>query len=516
MNAEPRLPLAGDLRYAPHAAMDDRAKVLLHGIEQSREGFALTDAAGCFTYMNPEHLRIFGFKDQIEVLGKPWQILYPTESLARMGMEVFPALQAEGHWHGVIPARRLDGVIFSEDLTLSILPGGGIACNCRDRSSEVQMLERLATSEALFHAFVDHLPLAIAIKTTAGAYIFVNRQGAVIFEAILDSAIGHRASELFPPEIAEQIEQVDREVLRSGGAVKSQLVLLRNNEDLVLEAVTFPIVDRAGQVNNIGGIYVDITQRMRMEREVAKVAERQGDLIAMQREFVALVSHEFRTPLTVMQGSHYLLRKRVGHGSDDKVARYFDLQEESIQALRKLVDQVLLLNRLEYSTENIELTTISVTDLITTIVTRFNDSTLAVHPRLRLTCAVPPDLTLRADETLIRAALENLISNAIKYSAASTKVAIHVSTAKDELVIGISDEGRGIPLQQQHKMFAAFFRASNVGTTPGTGLGLSIVKRAVECHRGRIEFSSAEGAGTTFQLFFPLNDPTPMTSSSLQ
>ncbi len=163
--------------YTPFTAVDDRARKLQHGIEKSREGFALTDAAGCFTYVNPEHLVMFGFKDQSELLGQSWEILYSPESVARIQTEVFPALQSQGHWHGVVPARRKDGVIFSEDLTLSILSDGGIACNCRDRSSEVVLHERLAASETLFRSFVDHVPAAVTIKQANGQCIFLNRHG---------------------------------------------------------------------------------------------------------------------------------------------------------------------------------------------------------------------------------------------------------------------------------------------------------------------------------------------------
>jgi signal transduction histidine kinase len=238
-------------------------------------------------------------------------------------------------------------------------------------------------------------------------------------------------------------------------------------------------------------------------------AERQGDLITLQREFVSMVSHEFRTPLTAMQGSYYLLRKRLGQGSDEKVTRYLDMQAESIQTLKELVDQVLFLNRLEYNLGELELKPLPVADFVTALVTRFNDTTLTADPRLALTCTVAPDLTLSVDETLFRAALENLISNALKFSPASTKVTLEVSAARGELAVRISDQGRGIPLHQQDKVFSSFFRASNVGVTPGTGVGLAIVKRAVDSHHGRIEFTSAEGVGTTFQLYLPLQPPVP-------
>ncbi len=502
----PPLIVGSVVDYTPFTAVDDRSKKLLHGIEKSREGFALTDAAGCFTYLNLEHLHMFGFKDQSELLGKSWAILYPPESVARIQAEVFPVLQSQGYWHGVMPALRKDGAIFSEDLTLSILPDGGITCNCRDRSSEVELHARVAASETLFHSFVDHVPSAVTIKQPDGRCIFLNRHGSEILGITHESIIGRRADEVVPAD-ANQIEKVDSEILRTGKAVSQLGVYHRPEGDMELEVVKFPIFDHAGQLHQIGGIYLDVTQRRQLEREAAKVADHQGELLTMQREFVSMISHEFRTPLTAIQGAHYLLRKRIDQADDEKVTRYFDLQAESIQALKELVDQVLFLNRLEYSMGELEMKPLAIADLITSIVTRFNDTTLTSDPRLQLTCTVAPDLTLNADESLLSAAFENLISNAIKYSPSSTKVLIRVATVDGQLAFSISDKGRGIPQKQQAKVFSAFFRASNVGVTPGTGLGLAIVKRAVDSHHGRIEFTSAEGAGTTFHLYFPLHQP---------
>jgi len=499
--------------YTPFTAVDDHSKKLLHGIEKFRAGFALTDATGCFTYVNPEHLRMFGFKDPTELLGQSWEGLYSPESVARIQTEVFPVLQSHGHWHGVIPARRKDGVIFSEDLTLSILPDGGIACNCRDCSSEVELHERLAASEALFRSFVDNVPAAVTIKQANGRCIFFNRYGSDMLGIAQEVMIGHNAKEVVPIH-ANQIEQLDSEVLRTGKAVNLPGVFHRPEGDIELEMVKFPIRDPAGQVQQIGGIYLDVTQRRRLERKAVEVADRLSELLNMQREFVAMISHEFRTPLTAIQGAHYLLRKRIDQTADEKVTRYLDLQGEAIQVLKELVDQVLFLNRLEYSMEELELKPLPIADLITSIVARFNDTTLTADSRLLLTCTVAADLTLNADKSLLSAAFENLISNAIKYSPSSTKVSIHVATVDGQLAFRISDKGRGIPQKQQAKVFSAFFRASNVGVAPGTGLGLTIVKRAVDRHFGRIEFNSAEGAGTTFQLYFPLNQPAAASPAS--
>jgi len=103
----------------------------------------------------------------------------------------------------------------------------------------------------------------------------------------------------------------------------------------------------------------------------------------------------------------------------------------------------------------------------------------------------------------VKAAVENLVSNGLKYSALGSRVKVCVSSEPQGWVVEVLDEGRGIPLEDQASLFRPFFRAGNTGTVPGTGLGLVIVRRAVDFHGGRIEFESRENQGTRFVLHFP-------------
>ncbi|NES92683.1 sensor histidine kinase KdpD, partial [Okeania sp. SIO2B9] len=108
------------------------------------------------------------------------------------------------------------------------------------------------------------------------------------------------------------------------------------------------------------------------------------------------------------------------------------------------------------------------------------------------------------DEKLIRHILNNLLSNAIKYSPTGGKVNFQLTLNDREAIFLIKDEGIGIPVENQKKLFDSFYRASNVGKIAGTGLGLSIVKQCVDLHNGTIDFASEIGKGTTFRVEIPL------------
>jgi signal transduction histidine kinase len=227
----------------------------------------------------------------------------------------------------------------------------------------------------------------------------------------------------------------------------------------------------------------------------------------MQREFISMVSHEFRTPLTAIQGAQYLLEKLLKESASlsapvaAKAERWLGLQASGLTTLKKLVDQVLVLNRIEHMTGEASLAVLSPGDVLLETVGRFNDSMDA--PRVVLQNDVPPGYSASMDPGLVKAATENLISNGLKYSGLEKPVTVRVYTEPEGWAVDVVDQGRGIPQEDHANLFRPFFRAGNVGTVPGTGLGLAIVMRAVDFHGGRVEFESKDNMGTTFRLHFP-------------
>jgi signal transduction histidine kinase len=108
------------------------------------------------------------------------------------------------------------------------------------------------------------------------------------------------------------------------------------------------------------------------------------------------------------------------------------------------------------------------------------------------------------DEKLLLHILNNLLTNAIKYSPQDTIVSFYCNVQDEEVIFEIQDEGIGIPIEDQNRLFETFHRATNVGNIPGTGLGLVIVQRSVELHGGKIMVKSEVGVGTTFRVILPL------------
>jgi signal transduction histidine kinase len=217
-----------------------------------------------------------------------------------------------------------------------------------------------------------------------------------------------------------------------------------------------------------------------------------------------MVSHEFRTPLTSIQGVHYLLGKKaeaLPSNLRDEHKRLLGMQELALGTLKELVDQVLLLNRIEHMSTDTVPRMVALEEFVRRIVTNLNIS--LADERIRLEVNLPHDYTAALDEGQIRAALENLISNALKYSPEQAPVEVQVAAVGESWRVSVIDRGRGIPAADHGKLFQPFHRASNVGRVPGTGLGLTIIRRVVDFHLGTLDFASEVGVGTSFTLTFP-------------
>jgi signal transduction histidine kinase len=497
-------------------ALNDQASTLLRGIEQSREGFMVTNALGRVVYMNGETLKLFGLQSALEVLGWPWETLHDAAAVALIKAEALPELGRSGSWSGNITVRLGTGPERHQNMILSVMPDGSVVWSSRDCTEELSMRTRLIESERLFHNVVEHLPSGLLIKHLDGRYAYINpraREYVTMDALAVQKAADPSASPMMPEilnqtdhdllskELAERIRAADETVSITKRTLVEDFQGTVAESSRIFRAVRFPVLDENQEVWRVAALLDDVTDQHQLQRDMKDLIERRGQLLTMQREFVSLVSHEFRTPLAALQGTLYLLRKHLKAEGDGKLTRYLELQTNALATLKDLVDQVLLLNRIEHATGEAKLAEIDLVGLINRLVLEFNDS--AATPRVRIEFPPKGRCPLQLDESLIRAAVDNLISNALKYSPADSEVLVSLAPTATGCRVSVRDRGRGVPESDQIRLFQPFFRASNVGTTSGTGLGLTIVKRAAELHGGSAGLISSAGDGSTFFIDLP-------------
>ena len=251
----------------------------------------------------------------------------------------------------------------------------------------------------------------------------------------------------------------------------------------------------------------DITERKQAEAELLKALAREKELGQLKSNFVAMVSHEFRTPLGVILSSAEILDT------------YFDQldpadRQEQLRSIQKntrrmaaLMEEVLLLGmveagRLDFKPAPLDLRVFGERLVDELLSATDHKCSIRFTPR-----GLPPDAV--ADDRLLRHIFSNLLGNAVKYSAPGGLVEFELERRGTVAVGVVRDHGLGIPAPDLARLFDAFYRAENVRGVPGTGLGLTIVKRCVELHGGKVQVESALGAGTTVTVTLPLFTSSP-------
>jgi len=244
---------------------------------------------------------------------------------------------------------------------------------------------------------------------------------------------------------------------------------------------------------------LDVTDRHAAEEETRDALERQRELNELKSRFVSLTSHEFRTPLATILSAAQLLRNYLERLPAADREEVFDSIEGAVKRMTQMLDNVLLLGRIDSRMLRYEPRPAEVRMLCETIAQEVSRAQPPGAGRLELRLDLPERLLL-LDERLLRHILQNLLGNAFKYSPEGGVVSLEAHQTGDELHLAVADRGIGIPSVEIPHLFEAFHRASNVGNIPGTGLGLSIVRQAVGLHGGRIDVDSEPGVGTTFRV----------------
>lgn len=229
---------------------------------------------------------------------------------------------------------------------------------------------------------------------------------------------------------------------------------------------------------------------------------------ALQKTFISVVSHELKTPVSIIKGYAGTLQRQDANWSPEIVQESLQVIEEEADNLTSLIDSLLEVSRLQAGTFNLEISDdVSLPSIVRSTVRKFSSQTDNHTFNVDFPDAFP---MLTGDERRLAQVLNNLVSNAIKYSPDGGEIRIYGVEHPEHVTLSVQDEGIGIPNHEQHRIFQKFSRLDNALSrkTEGTGLGLFLSKSIVEAHNGRIWFGPNEtGNGTTFTFSLP-KEPT--------
>jgi PAS domain S-box-containing protein len=439
----------------------------------------------------------------------------------------------KGHEHEAIPelTRRMQELAREADIGLTqairipMISGDTVvgmiyvfqSGNYRFRSDASNLLRSFADQAAIAVKNARLYEQVIAEKQRLDAILDQSADGVMILDPHLEitvfntalsrmtgwpseEAIGHRHDEVICWETLEtdmdlQMALANGWPLPNAAHLYVEGELERPDRSLVRLGITYaPLLDSNGRMTDIIANVRDLT-RYREEQE-------------LQKTFISVVSHELKTPVSIIKGYAGTLRRREANWPREVLDEYHAVIEEEADQLTELINRLLDASRLQAGTFKLEMDEIWLLDLAQSVARKFSSQT----EKHTIMVDFPDDFpVILGDERRLIQVFNNLVSNAIKYSPEGGEIEIRGMVRPDHVLISVRDQGIGIPKHEEHRIFEKFARLDNALSrkTEGTGLGLFLTKAIVEAHHGRIWFNSNlqdDGAGqkgTTFTFCLP-------------
>ncbi len=379
------------------------------------------------------------------------------------------------------------------------------ASESRLRTLNLTLETRVMQRTAELRGIIRHSPLAIFTRTMDGRIKIANEEFEKFAGKSRAEIIGRVDHEILPPDFLSFIREVDAKVKTSRQASSFEQTIEDAKGDRVFYFIGFPIFNPALEIEAIGGIIKDMTDRRKIEKEKSELVMRErlaNEASRLKSEFLANMSHEIRTPINGIIGMTKLLSET--RLADDQI-RMLRTVESSSSVLLATINDILDLSKIEAGRLELESVTFHLRDLVTDVIECY-DPLIKAKGMDFLRPDVIPDVWLEGDPGRIRQILNNLLSNALKFTGGGY-IRLTVETLSEgnetDLKFSVEDTGIGLSADVQSKLFQKFYQGdtSTARKFGGTGLGLAICKRLVEVMNGQIDVTSTPGKGSCFTFF---------------
>ncbi len=460
-------------------------------VDASPDAVLLIDDDGLIVSANKHCLEVFGVPPE-DLVGQQVETLVPAA--VRPG---HPKRRAsfEGV-HGGRPmgllqlaAARADGTEFPAEISLAKVSTDEATYVCatvRDVSSRVLEQER-------FRSLLEAAPDAMVIVDEKAEIVLVNRQVVNLFGYEPDELLG-RPIETLVPERYRQGHHALRDGflghpgVRPMGSGRELYAVRKDGSEFAVEISLSPLLTEEGIL--VSAAVRDITERLRLQREADRLRD----------ELVATVSHELRTPLTSIIGYVELMMDLGEEAISEPARRMLEVIERNANRELRLVNDLLDLS-------SIDVTTVDEPQRVSlgTIASSSVEGVVASSKSIPVSVQVPGGLYVEGDPLRLAQVVDNLVANALKFSADGGEVVVAGGRQGDEVWLEVRDRGTGIAAEELPRIFDRLFRSADAvrDQVPGAGLGLTIARAIVDAHHGRISANSTPGEGTIVRVVLP-------------
>jgi Signal transduction histidine kinase len=352
-------------------------------------------------------------------------------------------------------------------------------------------LQDIASERSRMRLLVNRLSDGVLATDREMRLVLCNPVSCQLLSVEGPTPIGQPLASLHPPEpVVALVRQSLEDGSLSERSAEVTVTLPAETEPRILSVRCTPLTDRGTLVLGTLTVLQDITEQKRSDQ--------------LKSDFVSLVAHEIRSPLSSILMQLEVVRDGLAGPVTPKQTEILERVASRVQSLVDMASELLDLSRIEAGLLAEEREAV---DLVPLVRERLEQLIpLAEQKQLTLSFeAQPAEALLTASRRAMEEVVDNLVSNAIKYTPEGGSVTVTLQSSDAEWILAVADTGFGIPPEDQENVFRRFYRVRSpeTRTIMGTGLGLPIVKRIVEAHRGRIQLQSTPGAGSTFTLYLP-------------